>query len=38
VQEKGNTNGDWISYLIALGLSQLPTGVADVAVWSRAIS
>ncbi|KAJ9103955.1 hypothetical protein QFC21_002418 [Naganishia friedmannii] len=38
VQEKGNTNGDWISYLIAWGLSQLPTGVADVAVWSRAIS
>ncbi|KAJ9097829.1 hypothetical protein QFC19_006697, partial [Naganishia cerealis] len=38
VQGKGNTNGDWISYLIAWGLSQLPTGVADVAVWSRAIS
>jgi hypothetical protein len=35
---KGNTNGDWISFLLALGLSQLPTGVVDVAVWSRGIS
>lgn len=35
---KGNTNGDWISYLIALALSQLPTGVVDVKMWSRAIS
>jgi hypothetical protein len=37
---KGNTNGDWISFLLALGISQLPTGVVDidVAVWSRAIS
>lgn len=37
-QGKGNTNGDWISYLIAWGLSRLPTGVVDVGVWSRAIS
>jgi hypothetical protein len=35
---KGNTNGDWISYSIALALSQLPTGVVDVKMWSRAIS
>jgi len=37
---KGNTNGDWISFLLALGISHLPTGVIDidVAVWSRAIS
>ncbi len=34
---KGNTNGDWISFLIALGLSQLPFDM-DVAVWSRGIS
>lgn len=37
-QEKGNTNGDWISYLIAWSLSRLPTGVVDISVWSRAIS
>lgn len=37
---KGNTNGDWISFLLALSISHLPTGVVDidVAVWSRAIS
>lgn len=37
---KGNTNGDWISFLLALAISHLPTGVADidVAIWSRAIS
>jgi hypothetical protein len=36
----GNTNGDWISFLLALGISHLPTGVVDidVAVWSRAIA
>jgi hypothetical protein len=37
-QAKGNVNGDWISYSIAWGLSRLPTGVVDIAVWSRAIS
>ncbi|KAK4685669.1 hypothetical protein P7C73_g4469, partial [Tremellales sp. Uapishka_1] len=37
---KGNTNGDWISFLLALGVSHLPTGSfdIDVAVWSRGIS
>lgn len=37
---KGNTNGDWISFLLALGLSHLPTSSVDidVAVWSRGIS
>ncbi|ORY32871.1 Abscisic acid G-protein coupled receptor-domain-containing protein [Naematelia encephala] len=39
-KEKGNTNGDWISFVLALGLAHLPTGAVDidVAVWSRAIS
>jgi len=39
-RRKGNTNGDWISVILALGLSRLPTGTIDidVAVWSRAIS
>ncbi|RXK39301.1 hypothetical protein M231_03380 [Tremella mesenterica] len=39
-REKGNTNGDWISFLLALGLSHLPTGSTeiDVAMWSRSIS
>lgn len=37
-QGKGNINGDWISYSIAWALSRLPTGVVDIAVWSRAIS
>ncbi|OCF39646.1 hypothetical protein I317_06557 [Kwoniella heveanensis CBS 569] len=37
---KGNTNGDWISFLLALAISKLPTGLIDidVAVWSRGIS
>ena len=35
---KGNTNGDWISFLIALGLSQLPNNSVDVALWARGIS
>ena len=37
---KGNTNGDWISFLLALSISHLPTGTLDidVAVWSRGIS
>ncbi|WVQ99510.1 hypothetical protein IAU59_006645 [Kwoniella sp. CBS 9459] len=37
---KGNTNGDWISFLLALAISKLPTGFIDidVAVWSRGIS
>nr|WVH01961.1 golgi pH regulator [Naematelia aurantialba] len=39
-KEKGNTNGDWISFVLALGLAHLPTGTLDidVAVWSRTIS
>ncbi|KAK8864574.1 hypothetical protein IAR55_001824 [Kwoniella newhampshirensis] len=37
---KGNTNGDWISFLLALAISQLPSDSIDidVAVWSRGIS
>lgn len=35
---KGNTNGDWISYIIALGLAQFPSVKLDVRMWSRAIS
>ncbi|WRT66521.1 uncharacterized protein IL334_003480 [Kwoniella shivajii] len=37
---KGNTNGDWISFLLALAISKLPTGFIDIDVpsWSRAIS
>lgn len=34
---KGNTNGDWISFLIAFALSKLPIEV-DIGMWSRAIS
>lgn len=36
----GNTNGDWISFLLALALAQLPTGShdIDVAIWARTIS
>ncbi|WOO81159.1 Golgi pH regulator [Vanrija pseudolonga] len=35
----GNTNGDWISFAVALGLAHLPFGHGvDVAAWSRAIS
>lgn len=30
-------DGDWISYFIALGLSQIP-GINDVPAWSRTIS
>lgn len=30
-------DGDWISYFIALGLSQIP-GIDDVPAWSRTIS
>lgn len=38
--QKGNTNGDWISFLLALSISHLPTGTLDidVGVWSRGIS
>lgn len=32
------SNGDWISFLIALGVSRLPVGEVDVATWSRGIS
>ncbi|KAL7421922.1 hypothetical protein Q5752_003694 [Cryptotrichosporon argae] len=42
---KGNTNGDWISFLLALGLAHLPAGAlgldgdaVDVAFLSRSIS
>ncbi|WVR06897.1 hypothetical protein IAU60_003933 [Kwoniella sp. DSM 27419] len=37
---KGNTNGDWISFLLALAISKLPTGTLDIDVpaWSRGIS
>ncbi len=38
VKRKGNTNGDWISFFIAWGLSQLPNGFVDVNRASRAIS
>lgn len=40
VSSEGDRNGDWISFVLALGLSHLPTGPVDidVAVWSRAIS
>lgn len=31
------TTGDWLSYLLALGLAHLPFEV-DVALWSRLIS
>ena len=34
----GNTNGDWFSFLFALGVSQLGIPNFDVALWSRAIS
>ena len=34
---KGNTNGDWISFLVAAGVSSLGFDL-DVGVWSRAIS
>ncbi|KAL1411436.1 hypothetical protein Q8F55_002392 [Vanrija albida] len=35
----GNTNGDWISFAVALGLAHLPFGHGvDVAACSRAIS
>ncbi|ODO09120.1 hypothetical protein I350_02720 [Cryptococcus amylolentus CBS 6273] len=37
---KGNTNGDWISFFLALAISKLPKGFADIDVptWSRGIS
>lgn len=35
---KGNSNGDWISFVLALALSQLPDAHVDVASWSRTIS
>ncbi|WWC62152.1 uncharacterized protein I303_104744 [Kwoniella dejecticola CBS 10117] len=37
---KGNTNGDWISFLLALAISKLPAGSIDIDVpsWSRSIS
>ena len=40
VTRKGNSNGDWISYLLALGLSHLSLVAIDidVTVWSRGIS
>lgn len=34
---KGNSNGDWISFVLALALSGLDAD-ADVARWSRTIS
>ncbi|ORX35751.1 Abscisic acid G-protein coupled receptor-domain-containing protein [Kockovaella imperatae] len=37
-RDKGNTNGDWISFLLALGVSQLRIPNFNVALWSRAIS
>lgn len=37
-QGKGNSNGDWISFVLALALSQLPDAHVDVASWSRTIS
>ncbi|WVQ80237.1 hypothetical protein IAT38_002342 [Cryptococcus sp. DSM 104549] len=39
-EAKGNTNGDWISFLLALAISKLPKDLVDidVAVWSRGIS
>nr|XP_019046507.1 hypothetical protein I302_05257 [Kwoniella bestiolae CBS 10118]OCF25437.1 hypothetical protein I302_05257 [Kwoniella bestiolae CBS 10118] len=39
-QGKGNTNGDWISFLLALAISKLPAGSIDIDVpsWSRSIS
>lgn len=40
---KGNSNGDWISFMLAFLLSHLPIPLIDVEavdipVWSRAIS
>jgi hypothetical protein len=36
---RGNTHGDWISFIIALGLKHLPfTGDLDTAAWSRGIA
>lgn len=36
---KGNTNGDWISFVLALAISHLPGDAEiDVASWSRTIS
>ena len=39
-QGEGNSNGDWISFLLALAISQLPTGTIDidVGIWARTIS
>ncbi|OWT40322.1 hypothetical protein C362_01941 [Cryptococcus neoformans Bt1] len=40
VEGKGNTNGDWISFFLALAISKLPRDFADIDVptWSRGIS
>ncbi|WVO15091.1 hypothetical protein L204_102735 [Cryptococcus depauperatus] len=37
---KGNTNGDWISFFLALAISRLPKDLVDIDVstWSRGIS
>ncbi|RSH87209.1 hypothetical protein EHS25_003118 [Saitozyma podzolica] len=36
---RGNSNGDWISFLLALAVTRLPTDFdIDIAVWSRMIS
>ena len=37
-QIKGNSNGDWISYFVAVALSHFPTIDINVALWSRTIS
>lgn len=40
MEGKGNTNGDWISFFLALAISKLPRDFADIDVptWSRGIS
>ncbi|KIR59692.1 hypothetical protein I314_04688 [Cryptococcus bacillisporus CA1873] len=40
IEGKGNTNGDWISFFLALAISKLPRDFADIDVptWSRGIS
>ena len=35
---KGNSNGDWISYLVAVALNNFPAININVALWSRTIS
>jgi hypothetical protein len=35
---KGNSYGDWISYLLVLALSNFPSVAIDIPLWTRTIS